>query len=202
MKPRLIVEQKITAFANKYSVYAANSDGSKGAMVAFAQQKRLAFKEKVTFYTDQTKQNTIFTFRAEKVLDVHGSYFVEDANGALIGQFKKKFKQSLVRSTWQIVDQKDNSALTVTESNETLAILRRFAGNIPILGGIAELVMLFFKYHFSFIDDATNQEVGKYEKTTLFRDHYCLHMTDEGYASQDWRVLAAVAVALDALQSR
>ena len=48
----------------------------------------------------------------------------------------------------------------------------------------------------------SEQPHGTYIKTTLFRDHYLLSLDDETYNAQDWRVLAAVAVALDALQSR
>jgi uncharacterized protein YxjI len=201
MKPRLIVEQKITVFVNQYSIYAANDDGSKGELLAFAQQKRLAFKEKVSFYTTESKENLVFTFRAEKVMDVHGKYIVEDTAGAAVGGFKKEFTQSLVKSTWNILDADDGVKLKVSESNALVAIMRRFGGMIPIVGAVIDLVMPFFKYHFVFTD-TTGQTVGKYEKTTLIRDNYILSMTDESYTAEDWRVLAAMAVALDALQSR
>jgi hypothetical protein len=202
MNPKLIVEQKITAFVNKYSVYATNQNGDKGQLIAFAQQKRLAFKEKVIFYSDLQKTQPVFTFRAEKVLDVHGRYIVEDLSGNKIGSFKKEFKKSLLKSTWHILGENDAPSLTIAENSLTLALFRRFAGFLPIVGDIAELVVLFLRYHFVFSDATTGQEVGKYQKTTLFRDHYRLSMTDEAFTKQDWRVVAAMAVALDALQSR
>ena len=93
MKPRLIVEQKITAFVNKYAVYTATEDGHKDQLVALAQQKRIALKEKITFYTDESKQEIAFSFRAEKVMDIHGRYLVEDAHGNLIGAFKKRLQK-------------------------------------------------------------------------------------------------------------
>jgi len=202
MKPRLFIEQKITAFVNKYKVFAADETGSQSGLAALAQQKRLAFKEKVTFFTDEQKTTTAFTFRAEKVLDVHGSYFVEDANGQVVGMFKKEFLNSLINSTWKVMDADGTELFMVKESNQALAALRRFGGWIPIVGEIIDIVTLFLKYHFVFIDMTTSQEVGSYQKTTLFRDHYTLSMTDEAYAKADWRTLAAMGVALDALQSR
>jgi uncharacterized protein YxjI len=202
MNPKLIVEQKITAFVNKYSIYAIDQNGDKGPLVALAQQKRLAFKEKVIFYSDTEKTQPIFTFRAEKVFDVHGKYIVEDMQGTAVGSFKKAFKKSLLKSTWNILDKNDQPKLTIAENSLTLALFRRFAGFLPIIGDIVELIVLFLRYHFSFTDAETSQEVGKYQKTTLFRDHYTLSMTDEAYSHEDWRVLAAMAVALDALQSR
>jgi hypothetical protein len=202
MNPQLIVEQKITAFVNKYAVYRANSDGSKGEMMAFAQQKRLAFKENVTFYSDTSKSQIAFTFRAEKVLDIHGSYFVEDEQGTLLGSFKKDFGKSLLKSSWRIRDTQSQDRLVVAESNTALALLRRFGGLIPFVGNIIELLTLLLRYHFDFTDPHSNQIVGRYQKTTLFRDHYLLSMTDTAYAAQDPRVLAGLAVGLDALQSR
>lgn len=202
MKPRLIVEQKITVFVNRYAVYEATPEGAKGSLLAFAQQKRVTFKEKFTFYSDEQKTQPVFGLRAEKVFDVHGRYIVEDAQGQPVGAFRKQFKQSLIRSSWSILDANDAAAIEVRENNLVLAIIRRFAGFIPYIGDIVDLIANFFRYHFTFTDQKTGLEVGRYQKTTLFRDHYLLSMTDEAYAAQDWRVLAAMAVGLDALQSR
>ncbi len=197
MKPTLYVEQKITPFVNKYKVSNVKGD-EKGQVVAFAQQKRLAFKEKVTFYSDDRKDQAIFTLRAEKVFDVHGKYLIEDMDGQLIGALQKEFKKSLVNSTWNILDTEMNTVYTVNESNQTLAVLRRYLG---FLSDIAELVLIFFKYHFTF-KDTSGIEHGRYTKTTLLRDHYRLDADETLSSTVDWRVLAAMAVALDALQSR
>lgn len=201
MNPKLIVEQKITAFVNKYAVYDTDQEGNKNQLIALAQQKRLTFKEHVTFYSDETRTQPIFILRAEKVLDVHGKFLVEDPEGNPIGAFKKEFKASLLKSTWSILNTDGQPKLTLSENSLALAIFRRFAGFLPIIGELAEIISWFFRYHFVFVD-STNQEIGKYKKTTLFRDHYALSMTDEAYSREDWRVLAAVAVALDALQGR
>ncbi|MGH7218377.1 MAG: hypothetical protein ACREGE_02970 [Candidatus Microsaccharimonas sp.] len=201
MKPRLIVEQKITAFVNRYEIYRAAEDGTKTDMIAFAEQKRMAFKEKVNFFTDASKNTLAFSFRAEKVMDIHGKFFVEDAENNKVGAFKKEFKKSLLNSTWNILGANDSVVLTVSESNQALAIIRRFIGWIPLVGELFETATNFIKYHFSFYDPS-GAEVGAYRKMTLFRDHYTLSLDDVTYAAQDWRVLASMAVALDALQTR
>lgn len=201
MTPRLIIEQKITAFVNRYEIYSTLEDGERSELLAFAQQRRLAFKERVDFYTDEVKSDLVFSFRAEKVMDIHGKFFVEDAGGERIGVFKKQFKQSLLSSTWVILDTNDNPTITIKESSRTLAALRRFSGWIPIISGIVEVIVLFFRYHFVFIDQH-GSEVGLYTKTELIRDHYRLNITDEQFTKHDWRMLAAIAVALDALQDR
>jgi len=202
MNPKLIIEQRVTAFVNQYAVYESGLGGEKGSMLAFAQQKRLAFKEKVTFYTDDSKATEAFSFRAEKAMDIHGRFFVEDPAGKQLGAFRKDFKKSLLNSTWHILDSDDQPAITISESNQALAVFRRIGGLIPIIGEIIDLIVALMKYHFIFKEAPNGNPVGKYQKTTLFRDHYTLSMNDAAYESQDWRVLAAMAVALDALQSR
>lgn len=202
MTPRLVVQQKLTAFVNKYRIFTATPDGTALEQVGLAQQKRFDFKEKVMFYSNDKRDRLVFTFRAEKVIDIHGRYFVEDANGKLLGMFKKEFAASLVNSTWKILDAQGNERYLVKESNQFLAVMRRFGGEIPLVGGVIELITLFFRYHFSFVDLNTNEEVGAYRKTKLLRDQYVLDTTDEVWESTDWRLLAAFSVALDAVQSR
>jgi len=202
MKPRLYFEQKITAFVNKYKVLGVTEAGEQADLLAMAQQKRLAFKEKVTFYTDEQQTQPSFTFRAEKVMDIHGRYFIEDVNGQEVGMFRKLFGESLTVSTWRLIDANGNEVFEVKESNVALALIRRYGGRIPIAGEIIELITLFLKYHFIVVDVATNEIVGKYEKTTLFYDRYKFSMTDEAFAKLPWQAFAAMGVALDALQSR
>lgn len=202
MKPRLVIEQKLTPFVNKYKVLTPAAEGKQAELVALAQQKRLAFKEKVMFYTDEKRDRLSYTFRAEKVMDVHGRYFVEDPNGKPLGMFKKEFAASLINSTWTMMDTGGQQVLQVKESNQVLAIFRRFGGEIPILGAFVEIAVMLLKYHFVFVDMTTGQTVGQYRKTTLWRDHYELSLDDAAWSKLDWRVYASMGVALDALQSR
>lgn len=202
MKPRLLVQQKITPLVNRYVIYTPGTDGNEGNLLALAQQKRLAFKEKVTFYGDEQKSQELFGFRAEKAMDIHGRFFVEDADGATIAMFRKEFKKSLFNSTWVLMDADSNDKFIIKESNMVLAVIRRIVGWVPFIGEILDLIVALFRYHFVFINIASGEEVGSYRKTALFRDHYELSLTDDAYAALDWQVYAAMSVALDALQSR
>lgn len=204
LRPKLFVKQRITLFVNRYEVYEAAIDGTQGKLVAFAEQERFSFKEKIHFYTDASRQAESFILRAEKVLDVHGRYFVEEPSGATLGTFQKVFKRSLFRSTWQLLDNSGSPHLTVSESSLAMAIVRRLYGFLPIpfLDVILDVFFSFIvRYHFGF-QDQDGQEKGEYYKITRFRDHYVLSLDDNSFAQHDWRVYAALAVALDALQSR
>jgi len=194
-----IVEQKITVLANQYLVYEIDQSGQKSNLVAFAQQKRLAFKEEINFYTDDTKSSIAFSVKAEKVMDIHGRFLVKDKEGKPLGAVKKVFGSSFLRSTWEVFDSKDAVAATVTEKSAGLAIFRRVWGFIPF---ISELPF-FFKYDFVFLKPGTQDVLANYIKTTRFRDHYRLEILNDGLIGQvGWQTLVAQAVMLDALQGR
>ncbi len=196
-----LIQQKIRPLVNQYTVNEATEAGEPGAMVAFAQQKRLAFKEKFTAYTDESKETVAFEIQARKVLDVNGRYNITDGQGNAIGVVGKDFKSSLLRSTWNIfrLGEEDTPALVVQERSKPLAIFRRIWGILPYIGDIP----FFLKYNFDFTDPATNQVSASYNKTTTFRDHYQLDIQDDGTAADfDPRVLIALGIMMDALQSR
>jgi len=193
-----IIEQKVAAFANQYRIFSV-VNGDKRELVAFAHQKRLAFKEKVDFFTDTDRTRLVFTVRAEKVMDVHGKFIITDAKGNRLGAVRKAFTSSLLRSTWEILDKSDETSTIVRESSEALALFRRIWSFIPFLGDIPFLL----KYHFDFIDPKSGTLLAKYSKTTLLRDHYRLNIHEEALLeSAGWQTLIAQVVLLDALQGR
>ena len=53
--PMFYLRQRFAMTTNRYELYAANPDGSYGQLMALAEQKRMAFKEQVTFYSDDTQ---------------------------------------------------------------------------------------------------------------------------------------------------
>ncbi len=191
--PAFSMKQRITLMANRYELIATNPDGSDGAMLAFAQQKRMAFKEQVTFYADDSKAQAVFSFKARKRLDLGAGYDVFDANGQPIGWFKKEFGKSLLRSSWQLSWPGLDS--DGAERNPTIAIVRRIWQFVPFVGEIP----LPFIFHFDFKDRANGQPVLSVERKISVRDRYRVSVQD---SRLDFRVAAAMTVALDALQSR
>ena len=191
--PAFSMKQRVTMMANKYELIAANPDGSDGPLLAFAQQKRMAFKEQVTFYTDATKSRPVFSFKARKTIDLGSGYDVFDANGQQLGWFKKKFGKSLLRSSWQLSGAGVDA--DGTERNPTIAVVRRVWEFVPFVGEIP----LPFIFHFDFTDRGTGQPVLSVERKISVRDRYHVTVRDQRL---DFRVAAAMTVALDALQGR
>lgn len=191
---RFLIRQKVTLMVNRYLIFAANPDGSEGALLAFAQQKRMKLKEEVIFYTDDSKSRQVFSFKARQRLDVHAEHDVYDEYGNVLGHFSKQFGASLVRSTWNLASPSGITAVG-QERRLSIAILRRIWNFIPYLGDI----WVPFVFHFDFIDNSTGQPVLQSERKKAIRDRYIVDIPDPRL---DFRLAAAMAVALDALQSR
>ena len=178
------VKQRITLMVNQYEVRLANDDGTMGQLVAFAQQKRMALKEQVTLYRDDTKTGVVAAFKARSVMDLGATYDVTDESGNPIGFFKKDFAASLLRSTWHL-DQPGLGATMGQERSMAVALLRRFAD------------LTFWPYHFDFTRNG--QPAFSVTKKFGLRDKYVVTISDP---QLDRRLVIAMSVALDALQAR
>jgi uncharacterized protein YxjI len=195
-----LIQQKITFLINRYAIYEADDNGNQGAMIALAEQKRFAFKEKINFFTGEDKQQVAFYVQARQVIDLGARYDVYDPAGNVLGVLGKDFKSSLIRSTWNVyrAGQEDVPVLKVQERSQALAVFRRIWQVLPYLSDFP----FFLKYHFDFTDPANGAISATYNKTTTIRDHYQLSITGGTAETIDPRVLLALGVMMDALQSR
>ena len=191
--PRFFIKQRITVMVNRYEIRAANPDGSEGALMALAEQKRMKLKEEVIFYADESKKRAVFSFKARQRMDVHAEHDVYDEYGTALGMFNKQFGASLLRSTWNLSVPGLHSV--GQERRPVIAILRRIWDFIPYIGDI----WVPFVFHFDFTDKATGAVVLVSERQKAIRDRYTVTVPDPRI---DFRVAASMAVALDALQSR
>ncbi|MDQ4051426.1 MAG: hypothetical protein M3237_01845 [Actinomycetota bacterium] len=182
--PTFFLKQKFAMTTNRYELYPANPDGSFGQLMGFAEQKRMAFKEQVTFYSDTSKTRPVFSFKARAVMELNAGYDIFDEAGNQIGFFRKEFGASLMRSTFHL--EGPGYAGRGQERSQAVALIRRFT-DIP-----------FLPIHFDFATPEGEPLLGV-ERQGSVRDRYTVHVPDPRV---DFRVAAAVAVGLDALMQR
>ena len=180
----LLIRQRITLMQNRYDVMATDASGSAGPVIAHAAQKRLAFREQVTIYTDDSQSSVLAGFKARQVMDLGATYDVTDSDGAPIGLFRKDFAKSLLRSTWHL-EQPSLGTMTGQERSMFVALLRRFSE------------IDFLPYHFDFTLGAS--PAFSVVKKWGLRDTYLVTIADPRI---DRRLVIAMAIALDALQGR
>ena len=181
--PAFFVKQKLTLMVNRYEIRAAGPDGQPGELMGVAQQKRMAFREQVTFYADEERTRAVFSFKARQVIDLNAGYDVFDERGEAIGFFRKDFGKSLLRSTFHLNGPHGLNAIG-QERNQAVAIIRRFV-DFP------------FSFHFDFVQEG--QPVLHVDRQFSLRDRYAVTVPDRRL---DFRLAAAMTVALDALMSR
>ncbi len=179
-----VVKQKLTMMVNRYEVSESDEAGNPTRLMALAEQKRMAFKEQVTFFSDAGKSRPVFGFKARRKLDLNAGYDITDEGGAQIGFFRKDFGASLLRSTFHI--EGPGYVGTGQERSQVVGLLRRFTD------------LDFIPIHFDFVD-AEGRQLFSVERKMSIGDRYRVTVPDPRV---DFRVAAAVAVGLDALMSR
>jgi uncharacterized protein YxjI len=185
---RFVVDQLIRPIANLYRIQAA------GQPVAFVRQKKLAIKEDIRFFGDESETTELFRIKARSVMELGGRYDVTTPVGERIGVLEKVFGQSLLRSTWRVLGADERELAVVKERSQLWAIVRRVIDAVPY-GDFIPIV-----FHFTIDEDG--RHLGDFNRRIGVRDTYDLDLSGDTERTIDRRLAIALAVALDALQSR
>src|SRR5690349_24702450 len=97
--PHFVVKQKLTMMINRYEVSESDEAGNPTRLMALAEQKRLAFKEQVTFYSDAGKSRPVFGFKARRQLALNAGHDITHPGGAPIASFRQASAPPLLRPT-------------------------------------------------------------------------------------------------------
>src|SRR3712207_5426155 len=105
---RFLVDQVIRPVANLYRVTPlAAGETPAGSPVAYVRQKRLAIKEDIRFYADESETQELFRLKARSVFDFGGARYDVLAGEEQLGTLSHRFKASLLRSTWHVAGPDD-----------------------------------------------------------------------------------------------
>jgi hypothetical protein len=184
------LDQLIRPVANLYKVSVLAPGDEAGAPVCFVRQKKLAIREDLRFFADESESEELFRVKARQVVDVGGRYDVTTPAGERIGVLQRRLAQTLLRTTWAVLDAEEGPVADVTESSMGRAVLRRIAEvfDVPIL------------YHFSIAVEG--RQVGEVRRVLSFRDRYVMTLGGDVDRRIDRRLAVALLVVLDALQGR
>jgi hypothetical protein len=189
------IDQLIRPIANLYRISTLGPDGaSPGQPLAFIRQKKLAIREDIRFFADETEAEELFRIKARAVFEVRGRFDLTTPEGERIGLLEKVFGISLLRSTWRIYDANEQQVALAQEKSMPMAILRRAIDLVPY----GELVPILFQFTILM----EGREVGELRRPIGLRDRYILKLGGDPDRRIDRRVAVALAIALDALQSR
>jgi hypothetical protein len=193
---RFLVEQLIRPIVNLYRVTPLGiGETPAGGPAVFVRQKRMALKEDIRFYADESETQELFRIKARRMFEFRGRYDVTAADGSTIGALEKSFGRSLLRSTWRVLDA-DNSELAIAhERSVPVAIARRFVDFVPSVGSLIPI-----PYHFDIL--VSGARIGGMTRKFQLRDRYVLDLSDDPGRRIDRRLGIALAIGLDTLQNR
>jgi uncharacterized protein YxjI len=192
---RFLVDQLIRPIANLYRITPlAAGEAPLGGPVAFVRQKKMAIKEDIRFFADESESQELFRLKARSFLDTGGSrYDVTDATDQPIGVLHHVLRKSLFRSTWE-VSGANGTIATAQERSLPMAIARRLVDFVPY----GEWVPI--PYNFDLLVD--ERVIGHLNRKFQLRDRYVLDLSGDHDRRLDRRLAIALAIGLDALQNR
>jgi uncharacterized protein YxjI len=196
---RFLLRQRFRPVVNQYEFTLPTPDGRPGEPVCFVEQARFKFKEDIRFFSDDSKQTELMRLKARQRFDPRARYDITAADGAKIGEIQKVFGESLLRSTYRLYDAAGAEVAKAVEKSLAVALIRRFIGLVPFIGGFTDWMPI--PYHFEFRrEDAV---LGTNTRRAFkVRDTYVIDLSGDPEHTLDRRLVLAAAVGMDALQAR
>jgi hypothetical protein len=194
---RYLVDQLVRPIANLYRVTPlAAGETPAGGPIAFVRQKKLAIKEHIRFFSDESETQELFHIQAQSWLDTGSArYDVVDAQEGKIGLLHHVFGKSLLRTTWNVSNALDQEVAIAQERSQVTAILRRVIDFVPDVGGLIPI-----PYNFDIL--ANGSVIGTMNRKFQLRDRYVLDLSADTGKVLDRRLAIALAIGLDTLQNR
>ncbi len=98
-----------------------------GRVIGYSAQKAFRLREDIRVYADEQRTTELLTIAARSILDFSAAYDIVDArDGRKVGVARRRGFSSLLRDTWEILDEHDRTVAHVLEDSTALALLRRF----------------------------------------------------------------------------
>lgn len=155
----LSINFKILALAPQVSVVDAS-----GNMVCYVQQKLFKFKEHISVFRDNTKQQIFCEIKADRIIDFSAFYQFTDANGSVLGGIRRKGWRSIWKAHYEIVNEHNELIMTLHEENPVAKMMDSLVGEVPVVG-------LFTGYMFNpkyLVTHTSGQDVMRVTKRRSF----------------------------------
>ncbi len=119
---------KISTLSNDFIV-----KDFKGDAIGFVKQKLFKLVEEIKIYHEESKQNLIYTIKANRWLDFSATYVFYDSQEKEIGRVVRKGWKSLWRARYEIYDHQQQLILNIQENSGWVLLLDGLLREIPIL---------------------------------------------------------------------
>lgn len=159
--------------------------------VFYIEQKLLAFREKVTVYSNSEKTTKLFGIQANQIIDIGATYTLTKADSdQAIGLVKQQGLQTFWRATYDIFDSSNKQVFQVKEKNPWVKTLDFTFQLIPFVGFFAGY---FIHPEYLLLDVKTNQAVMSLKKQPSFLERSFTINSLKTDLTQDQEILGLLA---------
>ena len=100
-------------------------------IVGYSAQKAFKLKEDIRVFADEGQTDALLRIRARQVIDFAACYdVVDEREGLKVGAARRKGFRSMLRDSWELLDEFDEPIATLQEDSMGMALLRRVLANI------------------------------------------------------------------------
>ena len=121
----LIRRKVLTVLGASFHVYVGDE------VVGFCRQKAFKLKEDIRVMTDEQSQQPLLEIKARQVIDFAASFDIVDPVAKVkVGAARRKGFKSILRDSWELLDNGDRPIAQLAEDSMGMATLRRFLSNL------------------------------------------------------------------------
>lgn len=100
-------------------------------VVGFSKQAAFKLREDIRVFADEAMSQPLLTIRARQIVDFSAAYDVVDpTENRKVGAARRKGFSSILRDSWELLDERDHPIATVREDSGGMAFVRRFLTNL------------------------------------------------------------------------
>jgi uncharacterized protein YxjI len=120
---------KITTIANDFTV----QDNS-GATVAYVRQKMFKFVDEIMVYSNESKNELLYTIKANKWIDFNAAYNFTNSEGKDLGKVARRGWASIWKARYEIYNEANEMSHIIQEENPWVKVGDALLSEIPMIG--------------------------------------------------------------------
>lgn len=125
----LTFEFKISTIANDFI-----AKDAQGNVLGYVRQKMFKFKEAISVYSDESRQEMLFKIDADRVIDFNANYAFTNATSEKVGSVGRRGAKSILKAHYEVMDASNNQEFLIQEENPWAKFFDALMGEVPIVG--------------------------------------------------------------------
>ena len=124
----LIFEFKIGTLSNDFIAKDAS-----GKTLVYVRQKMFKLKEAIQVYSNERKEEVLFTINADRIIDFNASYAFANEDGDVFGKIGRRGAKSLLKAHYEIYDSENTPEFLIKEENPWAKFWDALLGEVPLV---------------------------------------------------------------------